>query len=83
MAVATIRGRLRPKRSDSVPWLNWPTARPANHAASVNWADPGGAANEASIAGKAGRYMSVVAGPTAVRKPSSRGSQAGKRIRRS
>ena len=53
MAVATISGRLRPNRSDNVPWLSWPTARPANHAARVNCAEPACALNEASIAGKA------------------------------
>ena len=76
-----MSGRLRPKRSDSVPWVICPIARPANQAASVSCAEPGGAPNEASIAGKAGRYMSVVDGPTAVRKPSRMGSQAGKRMR--
>src|SRR5579859_1849145 len=75
--VATINGRLRPNRSERVPWVNWPTDRPANQAARVSCAEPGGAPNECSSAGKAGRYISVVAGPTAVRKPSRMGSQAG------
>ncbi len=70
-------GRLRPKRSDGVPWVICPTAKPANHAASVSWAEPVGAWKNASMPGKAGKYMSVLAGPTAVRKPSSRGSHEG------
>jgi hypothetical protein len=37
--------------------------------------------SSASMAGKAGRYMSVEIGPTAVRKPRSRGSQRGMGIR--
>src|SRR5579863_8025317 len=77
-----MSGRLRPKRSERVPWVSWPTDRPANQAARVSCAEPGGAPNECSSAGKAGRYMSVVAGPTAVRKPSRMGSQAGNVIGR-
>src|SRR5271157_234180 len=74
-------GPLRPNRSDSVPWLSWPIASPANQAASVSCAEPAGAWNDVSIAGNAGRYISVVAGPTAVRKPSNSGSHEGKLMR--
>ena len=41
----------------------------------MSCAVPGALPNEASTAGKAGRYMSVAAGPTAIRKPSRVGSQ--------
>ena len=36
-----INGRRRPRRSDNVPCMICPTARPANHAASVSCAVPG------------------------------------------
>ena len=77
MAVPTMSGERRPKRSDSEPWVNWPTARPTNQVASVICAEPSGVRREASRAGKAGRYMSVEIGPTAVRKPRRIGNQAG------
>src|ERR1700744_1117959 len=52
-------------------------ARPANQVASVSWAVPGAGPKLASTAGKAGRYMSVAAGPTAMNRPSRVGSQVG------
>src|ERR1035437_3809387 len=72
----------RPNRSDSVPWVNCPNASPTNQAASVICAVPGATPYVASIAGKAGRYMSMEIGGTAVRKPSSSGSQDGSIIGR-
>src|SRR6185312_6637713 len=75
--VPRIIGRRRPKRSDRVPCVIWPTASPANQAASVSWAVPGSVPKDASTAGKAGRYMSVAAGPTAMKNPSRAGSQRG------
>ena len=78
-ALPAIIGRLRPNRSDSVPWVIWPTARPANQAARVSCAVPGSVPKLASTAGNAGRYMSVAAGPTAMKKPRRRGSQVGTR----
>ena len=66
-AVPPISGARRPNRSDRVPWVICPTARPANHAARVSCAVPGAVPKELSTAGKAGRYMSVAAGPTAMK----------------
>ena len=74
MIVPMISGNLRPNRSASTPWVIWPTARPTNHAANVICAEPMGVCRPASIAGKAGRYMSVVSGPIAVRNPNRIGS---------
>ena len=73
----TISGMRRPKRSDRVPWVICPTARPANQVAKVSCAVPGAVPKEASTAGKAGRYMSVAAGPTAMNSPRREGSQVG------
>ena len=77
MAVPTINGERRPKRSESEPWVSWPTASPTNQVASVICAEPSGVRSDASMAGKAGRYMSVEIGPTAVRKPRRIGNQEG------
>ena len=74
IAVENSSGVRRPKRSDSVPWVSCPMPRPKNHAASVICALPKGSPYSASMAGKAGRYMSVESGPMAERKPSSKGS---------
>ena len=48
--------------------------------ARVSWAELVGAWSEASMAGKAGRYMSMEAGPTAVSRPRRAGSQLGRGI---
>ena len=61
-----ISGHRRPSRSESVPCRIWPTAKPANQAASVYCAVPAPDPKVASTAGKAGKYMSVAAGPTAM-----------------
>ena len=66
-AVPPMSGRRRPKRSDSVPCVTCPRASPANHVASVSCAVPGAVPKECSTAGNAGRYMSVAAGPTAMK----------------
>ncbi len=76
-----ISGMRRPKRSDRVPWVIWPTARPANQVARVSCAVPGSVPKLASTAGKAGKYMSVAAGPTAMNRPSREGSQVGWAVR--
>jgi hypothetical protein len=72
-----ISGMRRPKRSDSVPWVIWPMARPANHVARVSCAVPGAVPKVASTAGNPGRYMSVAAGPTAMNRPRRFGNQVG------
>src|SRR5271156_2152250 len=70
-------GFRRPNRSDSVPWVICPMARPAKYVARVICAAPGDAPSEVSIAVNAGRYISIEAGPMTVTNPSSQGSQEG------
>ena len=45
----------------------------------VSWAVPGAVPKEVSTAGKAGTYISVAAGPTAMKYPRRSGSLAGVR----
>src|SRR4051812_17604911 len=54
-------------RADRPAYPGCPTARPTNQAARVTWAPPQPVPRSASMAGKAGRYMSVETGPMAVR----------------
>jgi hypothetical protein len=49
------------------PLHDLPDREPANHAASVSCAVPGAVWNVASTEGNAGKYMSVAAGPTAMK----------------
>ncbi len=53
-----ISGMRRPKRSDSVPWVIWPTARPANQVARVSCAVPGCGA-EGGLHGREGGQIHV------------------------
>ena len=79
--VPAISGPRRPNRSDSVPCVICPIASPRNQVASVTCAVPGRPPSAASIAGNAGRYMSVEIGPTAASSPSSAGSHEGNILR--
>jgi hypothetical protein len=64
------RGRLRPNASESGPITSWPNARPPSIPVSVSWVAESEAFRSAASAGNAGRYMSMVIGPSAMSAPS-------------
>src|SRR4051812_13420309 len=65
-----IRGRLRPSESDSGPTINWPSANPANVPVRVSCTTDDDTERSSAILGRAGRYMSIVSGPSATMTPS-------------
>ncbi len=66
----TTSGRRRPKASESGPMTSWPTARPSSMPVSVSWTAESLARRSSAIRGNAGRYMSMVSGPSAISAPS-------------
>ena len=67
-----ISGRLRPSESDSGPTISWPRANPASVPVKVSWMTDEDTARSSAIFGSAGRYMSMVSGPSATITPSTR-----------
>ncbi len=63
-------GRRRPKASDSGPMTSWPTERPSSMPVSVSCTAESPAWRSSAIRGNAGRYMSIVSGPSAISAPS-------------
>jgi hypothetical protein len=68
----TISGRRRPSESDSGPTISWPSASPASVPVKVSWATDDDTPNSSPMPGSAGRYMSMVSGPSATRAPRTR-----------
>ena len=66
-----ISGRLRPSESDSGPTMSWPSAKPASVPVRVSCTTDEDTDNSSAIFGSAGRYMSMVSGPSATMTPSS------------
>ena len=64
-----ISGRRRPTASESGPMTSWPTPRPTSMPVIVAWAADSVVARSAVRFGRAGRYMSIVSGPSAVSEP--------------
>ena len=74
VAIPTTSGRRRPNASDSGPITSWPTARPRSIPVSVSCTAESLARRSSPICGKAGRYMSIVSGPSAISAPRTRTS---------
>ncbi len=64
-----ISGRRRPSESDSGPMTSWPSASPASVPVSVNCTTDDDTERSSAIRGSAGRYMSMVSGPSATSRP--------------
>ena len=64
-----ISGLRRPSESDSGPTISWPSANPASVPVSVSCATDEDTDRSSAILGSAGRYMSMVSGPSATRAP--------------
>ena len=69
-------GTRRPTASESGPISNWPSARPTSVPVSVSCTAVSVVCRPAVMAGRAGRYMSMVSGPIAINAPSTRTSCA-------
>ncbi len=69
-AMPTSSGSRRPIASASGPASSWPNARPTSVPVSVSCTAAALACRSVVIVGSDGRYMSMVSGPSAVRKPS-------------
>ena len=65
-----ISGLRRPSESDSGPMISWPSASPASVPVSVNCTTDEDTDSSSAIRGSAGRYMSMVSGPSATSRPS-------------
>ena len=65
-----ISGLRRPSESDSGPTISWPSANPARVPVSVSCATDDETDRSSAIFGSAGRYMSMVSGPSATNAPS-------------
>ena len=65
-------GRRRPSESDSGPTTSCPRARPASVPVSVSCATEEDTPSSSAMRGRAGRYMSMVSGPSATMAPSTR-----------
>jgi hypothetical protein len=65
-----ISGARRPTASETGPISNWPSARPASVPVSVSWTAAAVVCRSSVMVGSAGRYMSMVSGPIAMRIPS-------------
>ena len=65
-----INGRRRPSESDSGPTISWPNASPASVPVSVSCATDDDTESSSAMLGSAGRYMSMVSGPSATSRPS-------------
>ena len=65
-----ISGRLRPSESDSGPTISWPSANPASVPVRVSCTTDEDTDRSSAIFGSAGRYMSMVSGPSATMTPS-------------
>ena len=64
-----ISGLRRPSESDSGPTISWPSANPARVPVSVSCATDEDTDRSSAIFGSAGRYMSMVSGPSATKAP--------------
>ena len=67
-------GRLRPKASESGPINSCPKARPPSIPVRVSCVADSETPRSAEMIGKAGRYMSIVSGPSAISAPRTRTS---------
>ena len=65
-----ISGRRRPSESDSGPTISWPSASPASVPVSVSCTTDDDTDRSSAMRGSAGRYMSMVSGPSATSRPS-------------
>ena len=70
--IPAINGRRRPSESDSGPTTSWPSANPARVPVSVSCATDDDTLSSSAMLGRAGRYMSIVSGPSATREPSTK-----------
>lgn len=68
-AMPTRAGPRRPKRSESGPTSNWPTAAPRSVAEIVNWTAAVDVPRSEARTGSDGRYMSFVTAPSAAINP--------------
>ncbi len=71
-AVPMTSGSLRPTASENGPITSWPRPSPSSVPVSVSWAAADVVSRSSAIAGRAGRYMSMVSGPSAISAPSTR-----------
>ena len=62
-------GRLRPNVSERGPTSSWPSASPASVPVRVSWTAADVVPRSSTIVGSAGRYMSIVSGPSAISAP--------------
>ena len=69
-AVTESSGTRRPTLSLSGPTMSWPSANPTIVPVRVSWMAAAVVSKSASSTGKAGRYRSIVNGPSAVSAPS-------------
>src|SRR5690606_8033479 len=70
MATPTYMTGMRPSRSESTPAGNWPIARPAMNSPTICWPADIVVARSNTIAGIAGRLMSIDTAASPVRQPS-------------
>src|SRR5919199_752394 len=75
-AVPASSGPRRPNASESGPSTSWPIARPTRVPVRVSWTIADVVPSSAVMVGSAGRYMSIVSGPTATNAPRRRASAA-------
>ncbi len=71
-AVPAISGARRPTASESGPISSCPRARPMRVPVRVSWTAAEVVPRSSTIEGSAGRYMSMVSGPTAISEPRTR-----------
>ena len=69
-------GRRRPKVSDRGPTSSWPSASPTSVPVNVSWTAADVVSRSSTIVGSAGRYMSIVSGPSAISAPRTRTSRS-------
>jgi len=62
--------RVQLEPTDSGPTINWPSAKPANVPVRVSCTTDEDTERSSAILGSAGRYMSIVSGPSATMTPS-------------
>src|SRR3954451_4041032 len=68
-AVPAMSGRRRPNRSESGPSTSCPSASPTRVPVRVSWTAADVVSSSVVIVGSAGRYMSMVSGPSATKAP--------------
>src|SRR3954447_5202767 len=68
-AVPAMSGRRRPNQSDNGPSTSCPRANPTSVPVRVSWTAADVVSSWVVIVGRAGRYMSMVSGPSATKAP--------------